>query len=172
MSTEIVELKEFPGYGVDREGNVYSLERQVLRANGVPYTVRFRKLRPCADGYGYHIVVLCIERKGSTKKVHRLIAMAFLDLKPEQEVDHINRIKTDNRLSNLRVATRSQNNCNTPGRSRWLKGTRPIGNRWGARIRINGKSGHLGVFATEADAHAAFCKVAKESHGEFYCEPK
>lgn len=172
MSTEIVELRDFPGYGVDREGNVYSLERQVLRANGRPFTVRPRKLRTYVSGKGYHIVCLRVEEKKFSKRVHRLIATTFLDLELEQEVDHINRNPADNRLKNLRVATRSQNNCNTPGRGRWLKGTRLVGKRWQARIRINGENAHLGMFDIQHEAHAAYCKAAKELHGEFYCEPK
>ena len=44
-------------------------------------------------------------------KVHRLIMMAFVG-ESQQEVDHINRIKTDNRFENLRYCTRSENNLN------------------------------------------------------------
>lgn len=171
MSTEIVELKEFPGYGVDREGNVYSLARVVL-CNGKPYTVRFRKLRPYVARKGYHNTHIRIGGKRVSKRVHRLIALAFLDLEPGQEVDHINRIRSDNRLANLRLATRSQNLCNSSARRNGLKGACPHKNRWQAQITINGKNTPLGYHDTEAEAHAAYCKAAKKLHGEFYYGPK
>jgi len=168
MNTEIVELKDFPGYGVDREGNVYSLERVVLRAAHGKLSLPLRKMCPYVSGSGYPIVSLRIEEKKFSKRVHRLVAMAFLDLQSGQDVDHINRDRTDNRLENLRTATRSQNLCNSPARRNGLKGTRPKGNRWQAQITINGKAAHLGSYTTEAEAHAAYCKAAKELHGEFY----
>ncbi len=87
------------------------------------------------------------------------------------EIDHINRDPRDNRLSNLRTASRSQNRRNRPysgGRStyrgvsesaNWLN--KGWGKRWMARIKNNNKSQHLGYFDTEEEAHAAYLEAAE-----------
>jgi hypothetical protein len=87
-------------------------------------------------------------------------------------VDHINGDRADNRLGNLRVATKYQNAFNSRGWGKRLKGAFPKGNRWFSKIWCYGVNYHLGSYATEAEAHAAYCKAAKELHGEFYCDPK
>ena len=59
---------------------------------------------------GYYMVGVC----GCTYCVHRLIAEAFIGPIPDgYEIDHINRNRADNRISNLRIVTRSENNRNT-----------------------------------------------------------
>ena len=71
-------------------------------------------LKQSLDRKGYLTVTVSngIERK--TQKVHRLVAKAFIpnpDNKPQ--VDHINRIRTDNRVENLRWATAKENSRNS-----------------------------------------------------------
>jgi len=85
---------------------------------------------------------------------HRLIMMAFVG-ESDQEVDHINRIKTDNRFENLRYCTTSENSLNRD----WVdnaKGYYSFRNKWQSRIHINGKQKHLGCFDTEEDARQAY----------------
>ena len=86
-------------------------------------------------------------------------------------IDHENADKSDDRWDNLRPATKSQNGANR----RVLKETaagkkgvtcQPYG-RFQARIRRDGKSIHLGMFATAEEAHAAYASAAKELFGEF-----
>ena len=71
-------------------------------------TGRIIKQRICTDGY--LIVDIQINKKNKTFKTHRLIAQTFLESDSERkEVDHINRIKTDNTVKNLRWVTRVEN---------------------------------------------------------------
>ena len=101
-------------------------------------------------------------------RMHRLI----LGLVPGDGLqgDHINKDGLDNRRSNLRIATVSQNNFNR-GASRLnksgYKGVSWHKNRWRASITAKGKDYQLGYFATAELAHAAYCKAAMELHGEF-----
>jgi len=102
-------------------------------------------------------------------------ALAFLWMTGERppEVDHINLNRDDNRWSNLRAASRTQNTQNSRGwkqRKMPYKGIR-LDKRDGyyyAQIRINGRSMTLpGRFDTPEEAHAAYVEAAKKHFGEF-----
>jgi hypothetical protein len=91
--------------------------------------------------------------------VHRLVLEAFLPME-EKEVDHINNIRTDNRLINLRWATSSENarhknkkaNCSSIYKGVcWDKQK----NKWTAQCK-NKKQTHLGAFNDEQDAAKAY----------------
>lgn len=59
---------------------------------------------------GYMLLVLCVNCKGKSFQVHRLVASAFIvNRKNREQVNHKNGIKSDNRLENLEWATRSEN---------------------------------------------------------------
>lgn len=88
------------------------------------------------------------------------------------DVDHKNHDTLDNRRSNLRVCTRSQNIMNT--RKRPNKTSKYLGvskcnkvDRWRSTISKDGKNYHLGNFKSELDAAVAYNKKAKELFGEF-----
>ena len=86
-----------------------------------------------------------------------------------QELDHINGGKHDNRLCNLRPATRSQNNANSKprgGTSR-CKGVCKVKGKWRANIRHNGKLIYLGLFTNEDDAGLAYDDAARRLNGEY-----
>lgn len=72
-----------------------------------------RMLRCATNHAGYRCVKLCFQQKCFQQKVHRLVASAFLkDWDPKLTVDHINRVRDDNRLENLRMATPRQQQYN------------------------------------------------------------
>lgn len=85
-------------------------------------------------------------------------------------IDHKNQIPDDDRFSNLRVATPVQNNWNVSGRpSKVLpKGVHFAKGRFSARIALDGRKLHLGVFNSPSEAHAAYCAKAITAHGTFF----
>ena len=73
------------------------------------------KLKHSKNMYGYLKVCLYKNGKKSFKQIHRLLAQAYIpNLNNKPQVDHINRIRDDNRLENLRWVTRSEN-CSNKG---------------------------------------------------------
>ncbi len=103
--------------------------------------------------------------------IHREIM--GLERGDKRVVDHINGDPTDNRRSNLRICTVSQNLMNRGANSNsksGFKGVSPChsNGRWRATINIAGsKQKHLGYFDTPEEAHAAYVEAAKQFHGEF-----
>ena len=88
------------------------------------------------------------------------------------EVDHINHDKLDNRKCNLRICTRSENLCNKVLSDKNTSGYKGVcyskdKKKWQAVIGKSNKSTYLGYFNTPEEAYAAYCKAAKELHGEF-----
>jgi hypothetical protein len=107
------EWRDIEGYG-----GIYVGVYQVSNDGCVRRVKTGRVLKPCPHSNGYLTVCLCMDGKRETCNVHRLVAEGFVpnpDNKPE--VDHIDRDKQNNRVSNLRWATRSENNINTAGYS-------------------------------------------------------
>ena len=108
------------------------------------------------------------------KKVHQAHRIAFLyahGYLPKQ-VDHINGVRTDNRLKNLRAATNSQNGMNRGVQANNISGYKgvtfhkKVGN-FQARICVGGVIKSLGFFKDAKEAHNAYVKAAGELHGQF-----
>lgn len=103
-------------------------------------------------------------------RAHRL-AFLFMGVRLDGYVDHINRIRHDNRWVNLRQSTLSQNNYNSCTRhcASGIKGVywdkRKL--KWYSRIQFNSVSKFLGYYNTPEEAHEAYCKAADKYHGEF-----
>lgn len=109
---------------------------------------------------------------GVTLLAHRVIWAIVYGRWPEHYIDHINMVRSDNRLSNLREATRSENGCNRPAPKNNISGVKGVdwnktAGKWQARIRKDGKSKRLGLFDTVSDAAMAYSAAAAELHGEF-----
>ena len=121
------DIPEFEGYQVSNLGRVKSLSRFRKGKNSSLASVKEKILKPQVNSR-YYQVELC---KNSIKKkyyVHRLVYEAFNGQIPEGlQVNHINEIKTDNRLENLNLMTAKEN-------SNW--GTR---NERRVKKQINGK---------------------------------
>lgn len=97
---------------------------------------------------------------GKCYRAHHIIWLLMTGEWPQRshDIDHINRNRADNRWSNLRLATRAQNNLNSFGRvdnTSGYRGVHPCRDKWLARISVNKQIIHLGVFADRMDAVAA-----------------
>lgn len=98
---------------------------------------------------------------------HRIIWVWVTGENPHDDIDHIDRDRTNNRWSNLRIASRAQNNHNGKlyrRNSSGYRGVAPIANstRFTAQITMQRKKLHLGCFATPEEAHAAYCAAAAQ----------
>lgn len=91
-------------------------------------------------------------------KGHRVAWALHYGEWPDGLIDHINGIRTDNRISNLRVVTSSENCRNGVIRKNnpsGVSGVWKCGNRWRAGIHAEGRQIHLGLFKTLPEAAAA-----------------
>ena len=91
---------------------------------------------------------------GKLYYAHRLIMMVFVG-ESDQDVDHINRIKTDNRFENLRYCTCRENMLNMD-RVDNAKGYSWDKTKWQSKICINKKTKRLGRFDNEQEARQAY----------------
>jgi hypothetical protein len=103
---------------------------------------------------------------------HRLAWLYMTGEWPPSDIDHINGIKTDNRIRNLRVATRSQNIANSrtaTTNSSGFKGVHweAVRSKWRAQIVVDGKRKWSARFDTPEAAHAAYIDAAVEYFGAF-----
>jgi len=118
-------------------------------------------IRP--DGYS-RITVL-----GNPQLSHRLAWLYTHGCWPSDQLDHINGVRSDNRIANLREATHAQNHQNRIIRSDnksgylgvcWHKRDR----KWVAQIRVNKKNIHLGVYDSPSDAAEAYLRAKQKLH--------
>lgn len=107
---------------------------------------------------------------GVVYRAHRLAYFYMTKEWPEECVDHIDLIRSNNKWTNIRKATRSQNQKNTRVRGdskSGLKGAflRSSGT-YSSKIKVGGKVFCLGTFNTPEEAHAAYCEAAHKYNGE------
>jgi hypothetical protein len=101
---------------------------------------------------------------------HRLVWLYIYGELPEEFLDHINEIRDDNRIVNLRMATHQENQHNrsspkSNGTSGYLGVSwRKDCKKWQAQIRLNGRDKYLGHFNTAEQASEAYLKAKRDLH--------
>jgi hypothetical protein len=123
---------------------------------------------PRKNGY----IGICID--GRHRFAHRLAWLYVHGRWPTAEIDHINEIRDDNRISNLREATHPQNNTRSKAhRNNGTSGVLGVypagtsGSRWQAQVQHLGIVHYLGCFATIEEAKTARDAAARRLHGKF-----
>ena len=148
-----MEIKDYEDYLIYNDGLVFSKKRNI-----------FMKTNLTRDGY--EIVQISNKNGVMAKTIHRLVAIHYLP-NPQNKptVDHINRIKTDNRVENLRWATSSENNLN---KSLYKNNTSGIKNIT-TQPSKSCKQGYYWVFNPQINGIRKFikCSVNKEKLIEF-----
>ena len=141
-------LRELLHY--DPETGIFT--RKVSTAN----RVKVGDVAGCLRGDGYLSIML--QRR--LYQAHRLAWLHTYGEWPTGQIDHINRVRTDNRISNLRDVTHKQNHQNRSKPSSNTSGHpgvcwHKLNSRWVAQIKHNQKPIHLGYFSTIEEAVAA-----------------
>jgi hypothetical protein len=117
---------------------------------------------------GYNLIMIDRVSYGA----HRLAWFYVTGEWPDVEIDHKDGNPSNNRFSNLRKATASENIANSKKRRdntsgfkgvSWDKGAK----KWSAKIGVSGRKLHLGLFDTPEAAHAAYLTAAHKHFGEF-----
>ena len=122
--------------------------------------------------HGYYEVRI----DGKMINVHRIMFQMYNEiayLPPHVLVDHIDRNRLNNSKENLRQCNKKQNQRNRTKQLNNTSGFKGVSydkkrNKWQAGIGVNGKRIGLGRFDTPELAYEAYCKSARELHGEFF----
>jgi hypothetical protein len=155
--------KDIPGYeGIYQVSNIGNVK-----------SLKFGKekiLKLGMDGKSprqYYKVILMKDKKKESVKIHKLMAMAFLNHIPcgyKIVVDHINNDRLDNRIENLQLISSRENSS----KDKKLGSSKHTGvhfhknkNKFNANIRINGKKIYLGSFDCEIEASEAYQNALK-----------
>lgn len=117
--------------------------------------------------YGYRIVSV----DGVDLRVGMIVWVLHKDAWPDGIIDHENRVRDDDRIGNLRIATPSGNaaNCSNKGKTSSVVGVSFDSTRkkWLAQIMQQRKNIYIGRFETEELAAQAYRDAARTVHGEF-----
>jgi len=100
--------------------------------------------------------------QSKTFQEHRIIYIYHYDIFDYNfDIDHINKIKDDNRIENLRLVTEQENlfNVNASGAS-----FKKDSNKWQSYITITGKKIYLGYFDNKEEAHNTYLEAKKKYH--------
>ena len=159
---EFKKIDDYENYKISNQGNVKNINTG-------------RILKPIKNCDGYYYVDLSKNGIKQTFKIHRLVGFAFIP-NPENLpcIDHIDRIKTNNSITNLRWISHSNNNRNKPKKQNTSCKYMGVSfdktnGKYKAKIRINNKQKYIGYYEKEEEAGRAFDNFVKQHNlSEFY----
>ena len=154
------QIPNYPNYTINEESVVKSKPRPGSKGGTITQILNSKT--------GYYTVVLYNNEGPRRIAIHTLLAIVFKGHVPNGHttvIDHINNIRTDNRLSNLQITT-NRVNCTKDQQGftseytgvTWHKKAR----KWVANIKIEGKLAYLGLFTEEIDAANAYQNKLRE----------
>ena len=120
-------------------------------------------------GYTHHEGYVLISIDGRKRLAHRLAWLYTYGYWPTSQLDHINRVRDDNRIENLREVTDQENHWNRGKQKNNSSGLTGVfwdkkSKKWRAYIYVCGKQKHLGLFDTQEEASVAYLKAKAEHH--------
>lgn len=155
---QVVELFDY------REDGVF------IRKTKPSFRVKIGAQAGVKDSYGYIYVMI----GGKNYKVHRLVWLYHYGYMPENNIDHINRNPSDNRIENLREVSHSCNMRNTGNRRNNTSGVKGVSwctrlSKWGVVIMVDRRSYTIGHYT---DFQEAVCTrlAAEQAVGWAGCE--
>ena len=162
--------KDIPNYDglyqVSNTGLVKSMNKYIKSKMGSLALRKEKNLSPKTDKDGYLSVTLTKNGNRKCYRIHRLVLLAFLG-ESKLQVDHINGIKDDNNLINLRYCTLRENN--TYFREKKKSSSKYVGvswgkkeNKWRAQAQVNKVQYHLGFYDCEKQARKAYLNFIEQ----------
>ena len=110
---------------------------------------------------GYRVVRIYFQGKRYNILAHRLAWYIYKGIMPKDQIDHIDRDRTNNLETNLRDVTRSENQHNRKAKGYYFEKST---GKYYAQIKLNGKQHFLGRFNTSEEATAAYLEAKKRLH--------
>ena len=168
----MADMKPIPGYegrySITEDGRVFSHAGPRKKAKFLAAT---------KDPDGYFFVLLYDgngKRSRISPRIHKLMALAYLGVPKGQYVDHRDQNRENNHISNIRIATSSQNRANakkSANNTSGFKGVNWRGNRrhWRVVVQLDKKKIYIGSFHDKVEAAKAYDEAAKKHFGEFAC---
>jgi hypothetical protein len=144
----------------------------ILRDDGVFVNRTNGRAVGNTDKDGYTTIAFNVRGKTKTHKAHRLVWLWYFGEMPAGQLDHINRVKDDNRIENLRLASAEQNMSNRQkmrNNTTGYKGVFRTGKKFHGAVQANKKRHWIAPQDTAEQAFVKLQQLRIELHGEYAC---
>jgi hypothetical protein len=149
-------VKELFHYEPDTGNLVWRFDRRANKVAG--------KIAGCLNNHGYFRIRI----DGKAYSAHRIIWLYVYGAWPVNDIDHVNGLRHDNRICNLREATKAQNSQNqrkpqSHNTSGYL-GVSAYRGKWKATIKLSGNNLFIGYYNTPEEAYSEYLSKKRELH--------